>query len=105
VSLKVPIPLSGGLQAKRIRVTVSVARDDRESPSPFAVAYSTGGAGNSGWRVFEPSQEFKDFSFSYLVPHRAGGLTHYVGIWSDIAGRGAPLAIRRIAITINGSKS
>jgi hypothetical protein len=100
VSIKVPSPLSGALEAKRILVTVSAARDDRRAPSPFAVAYSTGGAGNSGWRVFEPTPEFKNFTFSYVVPRKAAGLTHYVGIWSDIAGRGAPLAIRRVTITV-----
>ena len=100
VSVKVPSPLSGELQGKRIRVTVLAGRSAGQAPSPFALAYSTGGAGNSGWLVFEPTQEFKDFSFSYVVPRRAAGPTHYVGIWSDIAGQETPLAIRRVTIAV-----
>ena len=97
VSIKVPGPLSAQILAKRIRVTVS-ARGSGGS-SPFAVAYSTGSSGNSGWFVFEPTNQFKDFSFGYVVPRGAAGLNHFVGIWSDISGRGAPLAIRRVTIT------
>jgi hypothetical protein len=100
VSVNVPSSLTGEIQAKRIRVTVSARGGGKNVQSPFAVAYSTGSAGNSGWFVFEPTSEFNDFSFNYVVPRGGGGLNHYVGIWSDIAGRDAPLAIRRITITV-----
>jgi hypothetical protein len=99
VSVKVPSPLSEQVQGKRVRVTVS-AKSGKDAPSPFAVAYSTGAASNSGWIVFQPTRDFDDFSFVYRVPRSSGsGVTHYVGIWSDIAGQGVPLAIRRVAIT------
>jgi len=98
VSVKVPTTLSERMQGKRIRVTVSAKRGD-DHTSPFALAYSAGTA-NSGWVVFDPTAEFKDFNLSFVVPAKAAGSDQYVGIWSDIAGRGAPLAIRQLAITI-----
>jgi len=99
VSVKVPSSLSDEVQGKRIRVTVSARGGSADIPSPFAVAYSTG-ARNSGWLVFEPTDRFTDFSFNYVVPRSGAGSNHYVGIWSDITGRGAPLAIRQIRITM-----
>jgi hypothetical protein len=99
VSVKIPSSLADNLQAKGIRVTISAARRDGvDSSSPFAISYSTDG-GNSGWRVFQPTNEFNDFSFTYAVPNIAGG-THFVGIWSDIAGRSIPLAVRRITVSV-----
>ena len=100
VSVNVSNALTGDIQGKRIRVTVSAKRGGKDVQSPFAIAYSTGSAGNSGWLVFEPSNEFNDFSFNYVVPRAGGGLNHFVGIWSDIAGRGAPLAVSSVTITI-----
>jgi hypothetical protein len=101
VSIKVPASLSGEIEAKRVRVTISAARGQNEGiSSPFAVVYSTEGAGNSGWRVFDATQQFQDFSMSYLIPRNAGGVPNYVGIWSDISGRATPLAISRVTITV-----
>jgi len=99
VSVKVPTALSERFQGKRIRVTVSAKGGD-DRTSPFALSYSAGTSANSGWVVFEPTAEFKDFDLSFVVPARAAGSDQYVGIWSDIAGRGAPLAIRQVAVTI-----
>jgi hypothetical protein len=98
VSLKIPSSVSDNAQARPIRVTISAARKDgADSSAPFAISYSTDG-GNSGWRVFQPTNEFNDFSFNYRVPNVAGG-THVVGIWADIAGRSIPLAVRRITVS------
>ena len=99
VSVKVPAALLEKLQGRRIRVTVS-AKGAGDGAAPFALAYSMGGSGNSGWVVFEPKREFEDFSLSFAVPRRATGPDHYVGIWSDIAGRNTPLAIRQLTVTI-----
>ena len=100
VAVTVPSSLTAGLGGKRIRVTISAARGRSSgASSPFAVAYSTGAVGDSGWLVFEPTESFQDFSFRYRVPARAEGFTHYVGLWSDISGRETPLAVRRITIT------
>ena len=96
VSVRVPSALVAG--ARRIRVTVSARGVGIENQAPFAAAYSAGSAGNSGWLVFQPTNEFKDFSFNYTLPRGAASTDHYVGIWSDISGRNGPLGIRRITI-------
>jgi hypothetical protein len=64
------------------------------------VAYSTKGNGSSGWIVFQPTTAFKDYSFIYRIPPGAAAQDNYVGIRSDIAGRGTPLAIRQLSITV-----
>ena len=96
-SLEVKPPLAGDLVGRRIRLTISARAPDQGTPAPFAVAYSAGDAGSSGWVVFTPSTEFDDYSFDYQVPATVGTAQH-VGIWSDISGRGAPLAVSRITI-------
>jgi hypothetical protein len=98
VHVKVPPTLSKDLPGKRIRVTVS-ARGSEGGLAPFAVAYSTASGRTSGWLVFEPTAQFADYSLNFKVP-RAAGSDQYVGIWSDIAGRGTPLAVRQVAITV-----
>jgi hypothetical protein len=97
VSVRVPSSVSENLQARRIRVTVSAARTDGANSSPFAISYSTD-RGNSGWRVFQPTNEFRNYSFTYAVPNVAG-VAHFVGIWADIGGGSIPLAVRRITVS------
>jgi hypothetical protein len=96
-SIEIKPPLLDDLIGKRIKVTVSARAADQGPPQPFAIAYSAGDLGTSGWRVFTPSAEFDDYSFVYQVPTKVGA-AHHVGIWSDISGRGAPLAVRSISI-------
>jgi hypothetical protein len=97
--ISITVPKSVVADARRVRVTISARGVGVANQAPFAVAYSAGSAGNSGWLVFEPTNKFKDFSFTYAVPRGASGVNNYVGVWSDITGRNAPLAIRRISIT------
>ena len=96
-SLQIKPPLVADLVGKHIRVTVSARAPDQGSPVPFAIAFSAAKVGTSGWVVFTPSKEFNDYSFDYQVPATVGEAQH-VGIWSDISGRGAPLAVRAISI-------
>lgn len=96
-SLQIKPPLLTDLVGKSIRVTISARAPDEGSPAPFAVAYSSANVGTSGWVVFTPTRQFDDYSFDYQVPATVGA-AQYVGIWSDISGRGAPLAVRAISI-------
>jgi len=99
VSVRIPNSVSENLQTREISVTVSAARKDgADSSAPFALSYSTD-SGNTGWRVFQPTSEFNDFSFSYRVPNIVGG-TNVIGIWADISGRSIPLAVRRITVSV-----
>jgi hypothetical protein len=96
-SLEIKPPLATDLVGRRIRVTISARAPDQGTPVPFAAAYSSANAGTSGWIVFTPTKEFDDYAFEYQVPTTVGTAQH-IGIWSDISGRGAPLAVRSIAI-------
>lgn len=97
-SVQIKPELAGNLVGKHIRLTISARAPDQGTPSPFAVAYSTANVGSSGWVVFTPTKEFDDYSFDFTVPATVGS-AQYVGIWSDISGRGAPLAVRVITVT------
>ena len=101
VSVKVPSQLVSRIEGRAIRVTVSARTGGKDAPSPFAVAYSAGDKGTSGWIVFTPTKTLDDYSFTYVVPIGdidAASNPHYVGIWSDISGGNAPLSVQRIAI-------
>jgi hypothetical protein len=98
VAIEIAPSLQPKGETRRVRVTVSAKRAAGAPSSPFALAYSTGSAGNSGWLVFEASDDFKDYSFNFVIPRNAATLTHFVGIWSDISGRGIPLAVRGATI-------
>jgi hypothetical protein len=97
VSLQVNPSLAADLVGRRIRVSISARAPDDATPAPFAVAYSSADAGSSGWVVFTPTREFADYSFDFQVPDKVG-TGQYVGIWSDISGRNAALAVRSISI-------
>jgi hypothetical protein len=86
-----------GLVGRRVLVTVTAASGAKGELPPFAVAYSADTSGNSGWRVFTPTTTFQDYTFPYVIPQRYSE-RQYIGVWSDIAGRGAPLAVRQITI-------
>jgi len=96
-SVEIKPPLATDLAGKRIRVTISARAPDEGTPVPFAAAYSSANVGTSGWIVFTPTKEFDDYAFEYQVPATVG-TAQYVGVWSDISGRGAPLAVRTISI-------
>lgn len=101
ISLQIPESLLPRMEGRAVRVTLSARTGGRAEPSPFAVAYSAGSRGNSGWIVFVPSQTMDTYSFNYRVP--IGEVSdpdnrHYIGIWSDISGGNAPLAVDRITI-------
>jgi len=62
-SLQIKPPLATDLVGRRIRLTISARAPDQGIPAPFAVAYSAGDVGSSGWVVFTPGTEFDDYSF------------------------------------------
>ncbi|WP_421726222.1 hypothetical protein [Bauldia sp.] len=102
VSLEVPASLLPRIEGRAVRVTISARTGSRDEPTPFAAAFSAGDRGNSGWIVFVPSRTLDDYSFNFRVPIGEVGdpdSANYIGIWSDITGSNAPLAIDRITIT------
>jgi len=101
VAVAIPPALLPKFEGRRVRVTISAKSGTEGTPVPFAAAYSAGAKGNSNWIVFVPEKVFTDHSFSFVVPiGEIGGTgdTHRIAIWSDIEGRGMPLAVRSITI-------
>jgi hypothetical protein len=100
--LPVPEALARTLSGQRIRVTIWVRRTAAEGESPFAMGYSAGTGGGTGWIVFNPSSEFSSFRLTYNMPARAE--THSYGdriaIWPDIAGSGKALEVRLLTLEI-----
>ncbi len=94
--------VSSELKGKRVRVTIW-ARQASENPSTlFAIAYSNGAAGSSGWVAFDPTKEIKPYSFAFRVPaattqNNAGD---YIGVWSDVSGAGGALEVRLITVQV-----
>jgi hypothetical protein len=100
VSIAVPAELLPRIEGRRVRVTVSAKSGAEGDPVPFAVAYTAGAKGSSGWIVFVPEKDFTEHSLTFVVPISAmeGGEPHRIAIWADIEGRNVPLAVRSITI-------
>lgn len=56
---------------QNVRITLRARASNGQSISPFEMNYSTGPEGNSGWRLFSLTQEFRDHSFDYQIPEAA----------------------------------
>lgn len=78
VKVLVPERISLAFAGKKIRVNFYAKTDD--GASFFQAAYSTNGAGDSGWRQFEVTTSWAPYYFEYLVSDTivAGG--DYIGI-------------------------
>lgn len=98
VAVTIPAELSATLAGRRVRLTVT-ARSADATPAQFALAYSLATGATSGWLVFTPTAEFAPYSLDFTVPGEAAG-THFVGLWSDIAGRGAALEVKSVSIAV-----
>ena len=98
--LIVPKDFESKARGKTIRVSV-IARVDVVNPSGiFGVAYSTSMAGNSGWQTFTPTEAFEVYSFDYAVSaydERPANFD-YVGINSDMSGRGRGIVVSRVQV-------
>lgn len=102
--IQLPTDLLSRIEGRRIRVKVEARSGATGEPPPFAVTYSTVGRGNSGWVVFLPTARFSEYDFAFQVPIGAVGAddnTHVIGVWADINGTNAPLAIESITIEPN----
>ncbi len=100
--VKLKPDVSSELTGKRVRVTIW-ARQGGDNPSTlFAIAYSRGVAGSTGWVAFDPTKEIKPYSFVYKVPAAAtqNSTGDYIGIWSDVSGAGGSLEVRLITVQV-----
>lgn len=96
--VEVPPDMVAELSGRTVRVTVWLRKARTRPTDRFAVAYSTAGAGNSGWIVFEPTDTFSDFSFDVAVPRNPVPGSGYFGLWADIAGTGGGVELRLVTL-------
>lgn len=100
IFLTIPEDIEGTLAGRPIRVTV-VARSSGGATGDrsFAVAYSTAGDGNSGWRQFDLTGALTAYSFDYDAPAIVnGGGMDLVGIHPDPGGGVGSIAVAAIAV-------
>lgn len=102
VTVTVPNAIVPLLEGRAVRVTVTAMTGGKDDPRPFAVAYSAGTNGTSGWFVFLPTRRMEDYSFTYNVPigeMEGSDNVHRIAIWSDIGGSNGPLAVKEIFVS------
>lgn len=88
------------LSGRMINVRL-VARAAATNPTNrFALAYSAGPLGNSGWITFVPTDQFQAYNFRLRVPAGKDVGANYVGIWADVLGSGRALEVSDIGINI-----
>lgn len=86
---------------KNLRMTLT-ARQGSANPTPdFKMGYFTAGAGDTGWKRFDLTPEFQDYSFTFTPPvsSEAPDLD-YFGVWPDEAGRQREMNISRFEIKV-----
>ncbi len=101
-SLRVPDAFETAASGKQIRVSVVARAQEPAAEGKFAVAYSTNEVGNSGWRWFDVSLQWRLLSMEYLVPTMERGCGDFIGILPDEPGK-AGIEIAAIAASIQHS--
>ncbi len=82
-----------------VRVTVRARPADDRGAMQIAMNYSAGRVGESGWKIFDLSPEFSDFSFDYDVPHVEGDQgVDYFGIRPVVPNKSRAVLVERITL-------
>jgi hypothetical protein len=97
ISVELPEAIEAQASGRAVQVTV-VAKQAGDTRQRFAVAYSTNGVGNSGWRKFRASKQFQEYSFVYDVPPQKRGNGDFLGILPDYSRRGSGLVVHAISV-------
>jgi len=86
---------------KLVDITLNAKAPSLTGNHKFAVIYWTLGNGNSGVREFSLTQDFKDYTFQYLIP-KTNNAPNFdvVSILSDLSGQGRAIEISSIEMTV-----
>ncbi len=101
----IPRDLESLFSGKMITITVEAKQMTDNPSSEFALTYSTNENGNSGWRIFKPTEEYATFQYDYSVPKLPDGAkfnADYLGIYADTLGSGGGIDIRKVEIKQKG---
>ncbi len=88
-------------QGKTIEVTVKARPASSDPAHILMLNYSAGPAGDSGWKEFELTPEFSDYTFTFDVPKRFGPQgVDYLGLRPKYAGFYQTIAIESVTIRL-----
>lgn len=84
-----------------LKVTIRARKGRGAALSSFDMGYFTAGAGDSGWKTFELTNAFRDFSFTFTpgLPKGDPG-NDYFGVWPDVDGQGRTMDVESMTIEI-----
>ncbi len=96
--MRIPAGVTEAFEGFEITISIAARQPDTNAAAEFAVAYSTDGAGNSGWQHFTPDSTWSVFEFSYTVPEGASGSRDILRIWADTSGSGLGVIIDGVRV-------
>ena len=78
------------------------ARASGDDPlARFQAAYFSVGAGNSGWKNFALTPEYKDYSFTFTPrKHEGKAGVDYIGIWPGTDGKGQTMDVESFKVEV-----
>ena len=86
---------------QNLRISIR-ARKGRANPvESFDIQYFAKDV-ESGWRTFELTNEFEDYSFDYRAGNANAGENDYLGIWPDVAGEALTMDVKWLKIEVAG---
>jgi len=84
-----------------LRMTLTARQGEVNPSKDFRMGYFTAGAGDSGWKRFDLSPEFQDYSFNFTPPLPTDDPDlDYFGVWPDEDGQQREIDISRYKIEV-----
>lgn len=85
---------------RRVRVTITARRAPEDGALEFGAAYFIARTGASGWRTFQPTTRFADYSFEWTPPSDNGGNASLIGVAPDSSGGLGSIEVLRIRVEL-----
>jgi hypothetical protein len=80
-----------------VRITARVRPADDRGAMQFAMNYSAGRVGESGWKIFDLQPGFADFTFDYDIPYVEGDQgVDYFGIRPIVPDKSRAILLERV---------
>lgn len=97
--------LEYAFEDRKIEVVIEARAAGEFGASQFEAAYMARGGEESGWRMFELTPEFVDYSFTWTVPPRGDGEGYdFVGVRPVAPDKRRSMEIRSLRIRAVGAK-
>jgi len=84
-----------------LEVNVRARKNTSSTLETFDLGFFTPGAGASGWKKYELTSSYQDFSFTYNAPAELSeSQVSYVGIWPGDKGDSQQMDVERLSVKI-----